>query len=179
MSRFFRSTARLLQSAPSTALASPPARQRLTTNLTGLAVHPAPFHHLTELYSATLTLLAQMPPSAVYRQSVESITKERMSVIELLGGGGGEKEIESVEEKIGAGLIEEVVEMAQTELALAEKMLEWQPLVYLLLLLCSREEDRFTHSLFCSTARLFIQMGGIDRTSRTRPMGGIQNASLY
>lgn len=127
MSRLFRSTARLLQSAPSTALATPPARVRLTTNLTGLAVHPAPFSHLTEIYSATLSLLSQMPPSAVYRQSVESITKERMSVIELLGGKGAETDIEKVEEKIGAGLIEEVVVMAQTELALAEKMMEWQP----------------------------------------------------
>jgi NADH dehydrogenase (ubiquinone) 1 alpha subcomplex subunit 5 len=101
-------------------------RQRLTTNLTGLAVHPEPLPTLLHTYTSTLSLLSQFPPSAVYRQSVESITKERIAAIEQLGGKGSEQEIEAVEEKIGAGYIEEVLLMAEDELTLTAKMLEWK-----------------------------------------------------
>jgi len=67
-----------------------------------------------------------MPASAVYRQSVESITKERLEAVTSFGGQGSEAEIEQVEQRIGAGSIEEVIEQAQGELQLAGKMVEWK-----------------------------------------------------
>lgn len=124
MSRLFRATSRLLQVTP---VASPPiARTRLTTGLTGLAVHPAPLPALLQTYASTLALASQMPPSAVYRQAVESITKERIAAIEQLGHEGAEKDIEAVEAKIGMGLVEELLVMADEELQLAAKMIEWK-----------------------------------------------------
>lgn len=121
----FRATSRLLKSVQVTAIPTP-ARTRTTTLLTGLQVHPAPLPALLKTYSKTLEIVSQMPPSAVYRQSVESITKERIALIEQFRGEGGEKDIEVVEEKIGMGLIEEIVLMAEGEMQLAEKMMEWK-----------------------------------------------------
>lgn len=124
MSRLFRTTSRLLQATPVTS--SPIARTRLTTGLTGLAVHPSPLPALLQTYASTLSLASQMPPSAVYRQAVESITKERIAAIEELGHQGAEKDIEAVEARIGMGLVEELIVMAEGELQLAAKMLEWK-----------------------------------------------------
>ena len=127
MSRFFRATALLRQAtqvAPTPAAAG--VRTRTTTGLTGLAVHPKPLPSLLSLYSSTLAMVGQMPPSAVYRQSVESITNERIAAIELLGGDGAEASIQAVEAKLGVGLIEEVILMAEGELKLAASMVEWK-----------------------------------------------------
>ncbi|GAA6059363.1 hypothetical protein JCM10212_003261 [Sporobolomyces blumeae] len=123
----FRATRRLLQATA----ASPPApaqslRTKVTTGIAGYSVHPEPLSALESTYTSTLTLLQQIPASAVYRQSAESITKERLAAVTSLGGHGSEGEIEAVEAKIGAGLIEEVVEQAQAELALAGKMIEYK-----------------------------------------------------
>ncbi|KAI5479375.1 hypothetical protein MNV49_003709 [Pseudohyphozyma bogoriensis] len=107
-------------------LPTPVARTKLTTGLTGLAVHPNPFPELLKVYSNTLTLVQQIPASAVYRQAVESITTERKAAVELLGGKGSEEDIAAVEEKIGAGVIEEVLVMAEDEYNLATKMIEWK-----------------------------------------------------
>lgn len=122
----FRTTVRRLAAASSTAVTPPPIRARLTTGLTGLPVHSSPFPALLHTYTSTLSVLSQMPPSAVYRQSVESIIRDRVAAIEELGGTGEEKSIEAVEEKIGLGCIEEVLIMAMGELKLAQKMLEWK-----------------------------------------------------
>lgn len=101
-------------------------RTKTTTTLFGLSVHPEPLPTLLHTYSSTLSLLQQIPTSAVYRQSVESITNERKSIVEALGGKGSEEEIKAVEDKIGAGYIEEVLVQAKEELALTGKVFEWK-----------------------------------------------------
>lgn len=109
-----------------TSLLRQAVRTRTSTGLTGLAVHPAPLPVLLSTYSSTLHEVSRMPPSAVYRQSVESITKERIAIIERLGGEGQESDIVNVEAALGAGLIEEVLVQAREELLLAGKILEWK-----------------------------------------------------
>lgn len=101
-------------------------RTKTALPIVGLAVHQAPLPSLLHTYQSTLALLQQFPPSAVYRQSVESITNDRVAIINSLGGKGSEDEIEAVEHKIGAGYIEEVLVMAEEEFALTGKMLEWK-----------------------------------------------------
>ncbi|GAA6013383.1 hypothetical protein JCM11491_006373 [Sporobolomyces phaffii] len=125
----FRATRRLLQAVPTSASAasSPSAlRTKVSTGIAGYPVHPEPLAALAETYRGTLTLLQQIPASAVYRQSAESITNERLHAVTSLGGHGSEQEIEAVEQRIGAGQIEEVIEQAQGELALAGQMIEWK-----------------------------------------------------
>ncbi|GAA5870469.1 hypothetical protein JCM16303_002014 [Sporobolomyces ruberrimus] len=122
-----RATRRLLQAVPTSQPASTSSlRTKISTGIAGYPVHPEPISALTETYQGTLTLLQQIPGSAVYRQSTESITKERLDAVKSLGGEGSEQEIEAVEAKIGAGCIEEVIEQAQGELQLASKMIEWK-----------------------------------------------------
>ena len=52
------------------------------TGLTGLITHPCPRPALLYTYRTTLDRLAQLPANSVYRQSVEALTKQRMSVVE-------------------------------------------------------------------------------------------------
>lgn len=129
----FRQTARLLKAAATTssskAVSAP--RTKLTTGLTGLDVHPSPIEHLAKTYASTLSLCAQMPQGAVYRQACESITNERKSVVDRFAKESvSEQVIESVERELGQGQqIEEVIIEAEDELKLAAKMLEWKPYV--------------------------------------------------
>jgi NADH dehydrogenase (ubiquinone) 1 alpha subcomplex subunit 5 len=52
------------------------------TGLTGLYTHGSPRPTLIYIYKRTLEALDKMPESSVYRQSVEALTKQRLSVIE-------------------------------------------------------------------------------------------------
>ncbi|KAF2430914.1 hypothetical protein EJ08DRAFT_611487 [Tothia fuscella] len=52
------------------------------TGLTGLTTAKAPRSTLIHLYSSTLHHLSQIPPSSIYRQSTEALTKSRLSIIE-------------------------------------------------------------------------------------------------
>ncbi|XP_028405686.1 NADH dehydrogenase [ubiquinone] 1 alpha subcomplex subunit 5-like [Dendronephthya gigantea] len=92
-----------------------------TTGLTGLAVSKNPRETLISVYNKTLDVLSTMPSTAVYRTSTENLTKQRIKLVEMEGN------IEELEKKIGCGQIEEVIEQANDELSLAEKMREWQP----------------------------------------------------
>ena len=125
MSAFFRSTLRVLAAHPVTP-ATIPVRTRVTTTLTGLAIHPTPLPHLLETYASTLAVLQGFPVAAMYRQSVESITKERIEIISKLGNkdGAAEEDIAKAEDAIGLGYVEEIIIMAEAELKLAEQMLE-------------------------------------------------------
>ncbi|KAI1381805.1 ETC complex I subunit conserved region-domain-containing protein [Hypoxylon crocopeplum] len=51
------------------------------TGLTGLYTHNSPRSTLLYLYSRTLEKLQQFPESSLYRQSVEALTQNRMSVV--------------------------------------------------------------------------------------------------
>lgn len=52
------------------------------TGLTGLHTNPSPRSTLLFLYSSTIDKLKVVPESSVYRQSVEALTKHRMSIVE-------------------------------------------------------------------------------------------------
>lgn len=87
------------------------------TGLTGLYQHPNPRPALIELYKRTLDFLQTgFPKESVYRQSVETLTKNRLKIVE-------ENEItEKIENEIGCGLIEEVIIQASEELTLAHEL---------------------------------------------------------
>lgn len=51
------------------------------TGLTGLTTHPAPRATLLYLYAKTLDKLKAVPETSLYRQSVEAVTKHRMSIV--------------------------------------------------------------------------------------------------
>lgn len=52
------------------------------TGLTGLWTHATPRSTLLFLYGTTLTKLQKLPESSLYRQSVEAVTKHRLSLVE-------------------------------------------------------------------------------------------------
>lgn len=52
------------------------------TGLTGLYTHGSPRSTLIYLYTSTLDKLKAVPESSLYRQSVEALTKHRMSIVE-------------------------------------------------------------------------------------------------
>ncbi|KAF0388436.1 ETC complex I subunit conserved region-domain-containing protein [Gigaspora margarita] len=96
------------------------ATQKTTTGLFGLAIHPNPRHHLIETYKNTLNALTKLPSNAVYRHATESLTKHRLSIAEST------ENIQEIENKINAGIIEEVILQAEDELKLVAKMEEWK-----------------------------------------------------
>lgn len=54
------------------------------TGLTGLWTHATPRSTLLYLYGSTLNKLQSMPPTSLYRQSVEAVTKHRMNLVEQM-----------------------------------------------------------------------------------------------
>ena len=52
------------------------------TGLTGLRTHATPRSTLLGLYRTTLDKLEKLPESSLYRQSVEALTKHRLSFVE-------------------------------------------------------------------------------------------------
>ncbi|CAE6448557.1 unnamed protein product [Rhizoctonia solani] len=101
-----------------------PLRQALktTTGIHGIGVHPDPLPALRKTYESTLSVLAQMPSHAVYRQGTEALVKHRLDLIEKAKGDAAH-----VEKALDEGQIEEVLMSAEDELSLANKMLEWKP----------------------------------------------------
>lgn len=124
----FRATRTLLQAtqASHAAAAAPLRRTKISTGIVGLSVHPSPFSALRSTYTSTLSILGGMPPAAVYRQAAEGITRERLSAVDQLEGNADETAIAALEARIGQGQIEEVIQIAEDELSLAGKMLEWK-----------------------------------------------------
>ncbi|ODV96052.1 hypothetical protein PACTADRAFT_49470 [Pachysolen tannophilus NRRL Y-2460] len=91
------------------------------TGLTGLFQHPNPRPPLILLYKKTLdNLKEKFPNESIYKKSVETMTKNRLSIVE-------ENEIiENIENKIGNGLIEELLVQAYEEYELSNKLAEWK-----------------------------------------------------
>lgn len=90
-------------------------------------MHPEPLHRLRAVYNSTLTELQSIPPSAVYRQSAESITQHRLNLItQAEAGRQGEDAVVALEQSLEAGAAEELIDAAEAELALVKKMKEWK-----------------------------------------------------
>ncbi|CAD6191956.1 unnamed protein product [Caenorhabditis auriculariae] len=97
-----------------------------TTGLTGLFVNENPHRVLTVVYGRILRALEQMPKDAAYRKYTETIVKQRLALVQT------ETNIERLEQKIGMGQIEEVIEQAEYELEATRAVLDskaWEPLV--------------------------------------------------
>lgn len=120
-----RTALRLLSSVPAYGVGR--RGNKLTTGLHGLPVHPDPLPQLVQIYKSTLTALeSSIPKGVVYRQSAEAITQHRLSVVEKHQAKGGEDAVEAVEQELGAGVIEEVIKVAEGERSLVDKMAEWK-----------------------------------------------------
>ncbi|CAK9784632.1 hypothetical protein CC85DRAFT_270056 [Cutaneotrichosporon oleaginosum] len=91
-----------------------------TTNITGLAVHPRPLPALKSLYTETLTGLAALPASSVYRQATEALTKHRMAIVERAG-----EDVAAVERELGT-MVEVAIQEAECEKKLVGSMGEWK-----------------------------------------------------
>lgn len=76
---------------------------------------------LEDLYGQILTALEQVPKEAGYRVLVEATTKDRLRIVQE------GKTYEEIEEKIGTGLVEELIEQAQDELKLIPDIVAWKP----------------------------------------------------
>ncbi|WVN89176.1 uncharacterized protein L203_104392 [Cryptococcus depauperatus CBS 7841] len=91
-----------------------------STNLTGLTVHPDPLPALTAIYSNTLTSLGTLPPTSVYRQATEAVTKHRLDVVQKAQG-----DVEKVEKELGK-MVELLIEEGKGEEGLVVKIKEWK-----------------------------------------------------
>ncbi|KAG8773601.1 hypothetical protein FRB91_010419 [Serendipita sp. 411] len=110
----FRASIRLFQVA------------KQTTGIAGLAVHPDPLPALKQTFNATLVELQTLPAASSYRQATEAITRSRLKIVE-----GAQGDIQKVEQAIGGGQIEEILDAAGDELKLVStmsKMAPWEPL---------------------------------------------------
>lgn len=76
---------------------------------------------LIELYKQTLTLATRLPSTSVYRQSLESVTSHRLSIIEA------NEDVKVIEEEIGAGELGELVLQAKKEMDLFKVMEKGKP----------------------------------------------------
>lgn len=87
-------------------------------------VHPDPLPALKQTYDSTLATLRSLPAASTYRQATEAITLARLKIIESAAG-----DIQKVEQTIGAGQIEEILDSAIDEQKIAVEMKELKPYV--------------------------------------------------
>jgi len=92
-----------------------------TTGVFGLNVHPDPLPELIKTYESTLTTLSSAPPTSVYRQSAEALTRHKLNIVKGVNGDTAE-----AEKQLNEGQIEESLVIAADELSLAAKLLEWK-----------------------------------------------------
>ncbi|ODV91783.1 hypothetical protein CANCADRAFT_365 [Tortispora caseinolytica NRRL Y-17796] len=96
------------------------------TGLTGIYAHPEPRPALLSIYTQTLKSLEDIPKDSVYYNAVHNLTTHRKKVVEET------ESVSDIEQKLGDGLIEELLISADKELKLLERMKEfkpWDPLV--------------------------------------------------
>lgn len=112
----------------------PIGRAKLTTDQTGVDVHHSPFESLSQTYQATLKALEKIPASTVYRQSVESITRHNLEIVNKFvaaavpgeGSSAVEARVQAAESELGVDMIEKAVDQAEDEHQLALKMIDFQ-----------------------------------------------------
>ncbi|KVI07147.1 probable NADH dehydrogenase [ubiquinone] 1 alpha subcomplex subunit 5, mitochondrial [Cynara cardunculus var. scolymus] len=97
------------------------AKVKETTGIVGLEVVPNAREVLIGLYNKTLNEIQRVPEDEGYRKAVETFTRHRLKVCEE------EEDWETIEKRLGCGQVEELIEEAQDELKLIDKMIEWDP----------------------------------------------------
>lgn len=93
------------------------ARVKETTGIVGLEVVPNARDVLIGLYNKTLNEIQRVPEDEGYRKAVESFTRHRLKVCQE------EEDWEVIEKRLGCGQVEELIEEAQDELKLIDKMI--------------------------------------------------------
>lgn len=107
------------RAAPQLALALvTPTRGKRTTGIVGLEVEPDAKPILLDLYAQTLSALEAVPPTAEYRKLVEGMTKERLAVIEKTD------DLDVIEDTIGCGQVEQLIQQAKDELSLIPMLVD-------------------------------------------------------
>ena len=99
-----------------------------TTGLVGVPVQAEPREKFMAACENILSELQGIPAEAAYRQNVEAIYKHRLQVCKA------ETDVKKIEETVGLGHIEELLQMAKDELSLIPKYVNgrmWEePWVY-------------------------------------------------
>ena len=91
------------------------------TDRTQRPVNSQAIPQLRKLYADTLVAATtKLPAHSVYRQGVEATVQHRLTFLETVK----DDEVSRVEEEIGAGQVEELVESAKDELQLIDMMAE-------------------------------------------------------
>jgi NADH dehydrogenase (ubiquinone) 1 alpha subcomplex subunit 5 len=88
-----------------------------TTGIVGLDVVPNAREVLIGLYTRTLKEIESVPKDEGYRKAVESFTKHRLQICQE------EDDWKRIEDRIGCGQVEELIEEAEDELKLIAKMI--------------------------------------------------------
>ncbi|KAH9946653.1 NADH2 dehydrogenase [Amylocystis lapponica] len=95
--------------------------RKTTTGITGLNIHHDPLPELKKTYESTLSLLSSIPEASVYRQGVEALTQRKLHIVQGVNGDAAE-----AEKQLEEGHIEESINIAQDELNLVSRMIEWK-----------------------------------------------------
>jgi len=69
------------------------------TGLAGLGTHPAPRPTLLGLYYRTLKELSELPQESTYRQATETLTKQRLKIVEAVVPHGFDKYLQALEKR--------------------------------------------------------------------------------
>lgn len=93
------------------------AKVKDTTGIVGLDVVPNAREVLIGLYNRTLDEIKAVPEDEGYRKAVESFTRHRLKVCRE------EEDWEAIEKRLGCGQVEELIEEAQDELKLIDRMI--------------------------------------------------------
>jgi NADH dehydrogenase (ubiquinone) 1 alpha subcomplex subunit 5 len=88
-----------------------------TTGIVGLDVEPEARKVLIGLYTRALDEIKAVPEDEGYRKAVESFTRHRLQICQE------EDDWKRIEDRIGCGQVEELIEEAQDELKLIGKMI--------------------------------------------------------
>lgn len=94
-------------------------------------MHPNPLPALRNTLESTLQTLSAIPEGSVYRQATTTITQRKLKILDRSKGN-----VAVVEKEINQGQIEEVLKVAEDELSLAGKMIEWKACVPCIWLPC-------------------------------------------
>ena len=100
-----------------------------TTGIVGLDVVPNARAVLIDLYTKTLKEIRAVPEDEGYRKAVESFTRHRLKVCQE------EEDWERIEQRLGCGQVEELIEEAKDELTLIGKMIGILLVLFIYLLL--------------------------------------------
>lgn len=94
---------------------------RIYTGLAGLPAIKEPHKELLKQYKKLLRRLTALPKESNYRMTTENLVNERKNIVE------SSQSPEEIENKINAGVCEELIQQAKYEIDLVEVMKKFKP----------------------------------------------------